>query len=107
MVFTEKEKNTSEFLYKQMKDTQIKNFIFTYNEKLIVEVSVEDFYDSDNGEEYNSERYDEYNEWVVYINKVIKDEERVLSNKKYLLLNYKTFPQKISTLNGKVILNRC
>lgn len=58
-----RKKNTVELLFCKMKTLKTNCFIFSYSEDLIISVVLEDFYDSDNGEEYGSENYDEYNEW--------------------------------------------
>lgn len=103
MYFSEKEKNTSELLFFNMKKLKTNSFIFSYTEDLILSVVLEDFYDSDNGEEYGSENYDEYNEWSVHIKEILKDKKGIVSGKNYLVLNYKNFPQKISTSDGLII----
>ena len=102
MYFSEKEKNTVELLFCKMKTLKTNCFIFSYSEDLIISVVLEDFYDSDNGEEYGSENYDEYNEWSVHIKEIQKDKNGVFFGKKYFVLNYKNFPQKISTLDGQI-----
>jgi hypothetical protein len=79
------------------------SFIFSYTEDLIISVVLEDFYDSDNGEEYGSENYDEYNEWSVHIKEILKDKNGIIFGKEFLVLNYKNFPQKISTSDGQII----
>lgn len=103
MYFSEKEKNTVELLFCKMKTLKTNCFIFSYSEDLIISVVLEDFYDSDNGEEYGSENYDEYNEWSVHIKEIQKDKNGVFFGKKYFALNYKNFPQKISTLDGQIL----
>ena len=103
MYFSEKEKNTVEFLFCKIKTLKTDCFIFSYSEDLIISVVLEDFYDSDNGEEYGSENYDEYNEWSVHIKEILKDKKGIVSGKNYLVLNYKNFPQKISTSDGLII----
>lgn len=106
MFFLQKEKDTSEFLLEKMRKLKVRSFIFSYTENLILSVMLEDLYDSDNGEEYGSKEYDEYNEWVVHIKKVIKDKDGIVSGKEFLVLNYKNFPEKITTLDGKLIYKK-
>lgn len=106
MYFSEKEKYTSELLFTKIKELKTSSFVFSYTEDLILSVVLEDFYDSDNGEEYGSKNFDEYNEWSVHIIRVIKDKKEIVSGKEFLELNYKNFPQQISTLNGEIIYKR-
>lgn len=103
MYFSEKEKNTVEFLFCKIKTLKTNCFIFSYSEDLIISVVLEDFYDSDNGEEYGSKNYDEYNEWSVHIKEIQKDKNGVFIGKEFFVLNYKNFPHIISTLDGQII----
>lgn len=106
MIFTEKEEKTSKLLFNKVEELKTTNFIFIYGQELILEVTLEDFYDSDNGEEYGSKDYEEFNEWVVHIKKIVSDKDNIIKGKEFLVLNYKNFPKEISTLQGKVIYKK-
>ena len=54
MYFTEKEKSNMAVLFSEISNTKKNDFIFFYSDDLILSVKVENFFDSDNDEDFDS-----------------------------------------------------
>ena len=70
MYFTEKEKSNMDVLFSEISNSKKNDFIFFYSDDLILSVKVENFFDSDNDEDFDSENYEEYNACVVQIEQI-------------------------------------
>ena len=104
MYFTEKEKSNMAVLFSEISNTKKNDFIFFYSDDLILSVKVENFFDSDNDEDFDSENYEEYNACVVQIKQILVDKNNKFKGIELFELNYRNFPRKIKTEDGRIIL---
>ena len=103
MYFTEKEKSNMAVLFSEISNSKKNDFIFFYSDDLILSVKVENFFDSDNDEDFDSENYEEYNACVVQIKQILVDKNNKFKGIELFELNYRNFPREIKTEDGRII----
>ncbi len=103
MLFLPKEEKNVKVLYNEISNTKSSEFIFNYSSTLILDVLVENFFETDNGEDIESDDYEEYNAFVIEVKIIIIDDNNEYKVGELFELNYKNFPKEIKTMDGRTI----
>lgn len=103
MLFLTNEEKNMKVLFNEISNTNNSEFIFLYSSTLILDVLVENFFETDNGEDIESDNYEEYNAFVIEVKMIIIDDNNEYKVGELFELNYKNFPIKIKTLDGRTI----